>query len=364
MPLTQAAPACAHSTFHDARMPMAVPAVLWESAIDAKIRCILCAHYCRIPEGESGRCRVRFNQGGRLYSLASDNIVSANPDPVEKKPLFHFLPGSIAFSVGTPGCNMTCSFCQNHSLSQGPPPLRTPLEPLPDEYAGRVVRAALDAGAKSIAYTYNEPTVAVELVRAAAARALNAGLANILISNGYQSPECMEMLQSLIQAANFDLKSFRDDFYTTYCGARLKPVLRTLEQAVAYGWWIEITTLLIPGRNDSDKELRDIARFIKENLGKQVPWHISRFHPAFRMRDAPVTPLADLERAHAVGRAEGLLFVYAGNVPGHASESTFCPSCEALFIRRAGYRCEPPASGRCAACGTSVPGVWGFPAAG
>ncbi len=339
---------------------MAASALLWESAADGCVRCRLCSHYCLIADGEAGFCRVRFNREGKLYSLAADRIASANPDPVEKKPLFHFLPGTLAFSVGTPGCNMTCSFCQNHGLSQGGLPAREPLLHSLEGHGRRIVEAALAARARSIAYTYNEPTVAAELMLATAEKALAAGLANILISNAYQSKECMEALRGLIQAANFDLKSFRDDFYQTYCGARLKPALRTIETAVSYGWWVEVTTLLIPGRNDTDAELRDMARFIKENLGAHVPWHISRFHPTFRLLDAPVTPVADLERAHAIGRAEGLLFVYAGNVPGHESESTLCPACNAPFIRRRGYRVEAPASGNCPHCGKAVPGVWEF----
>lgn len=342
---------------------MAIPAILWDKAPDGALRCGLCSRHCLIPEGCAGFCRARVNRKGVLWSLVSDRIVSANLDPVEKKPLFHFLPGTGIFSVGTQGCTMTCSFCQNHGLSQGSLAASSFRPGLPGGYGADIARAAVKTGAAGIAYTYNEPTVAVEMVHAAAPAAIDAGLANVLISNAYQSPACLNLLRDMIHAANFDLKSFRDEFYRNFCSARLKPVLRTIETAVSFGWWVELTTLLIPGRNDSDAELRDIARFIKENLGPQVPWHISRFHPMFRMRDVPATPVADLERAHAIGLAEGLLFVYTGNVPGHEHENTRCPNCKTIYIRRRGYRIDaPPAAGtgRCAECGTAIPGVWSF----
>ncbi|MDR3073886.1 MAG: radical SAM protein, partial [Deltaproteobacteria bacterium] len=207
----------------------------------------------------------------------------------------------------------------------------------------------------------NEPTVSAELIASVAPRANEAGLRAILVSNAYASRECMAVLRPMIQAANFDLKSFSDAFYRDVCGARLTPVLRTLEAARSFGWWLEITTLLIPGRNDSDEELAAIAGFIRKELGADVPWHISRFRPMFRLTDAPPTSAASLERARSIGFAEGLSFVYIGNVPGHDGENTYCPGCGKAAVRRVGYRTEapaPPASPGCPHCGLVLPGVW------
>jgi pyruvate formate lyase activating enzyme len=220
------------------------------------------------------------------------------------------------------------------------------------------VETALAEGAASLSYTYSEPTVFHELVLACADLARQKGLASILVSNGYQTKACLESLRNRIQAANFDLKSFNDGFYRTHCGARLAPVLDTLRRAVSYGWWVEVTTLLIPGLNDSREELDAIAAFIATDLGRHVPWHVSRFHPAYRMTDRAPTPLPALERALRAGREAGLWFVYAGNLPGHPSESTCCPACGAVFIPRTGYRAAPPRKAACAACGAPVPGVW------
>lgn len=340
---------------------MAVRGILWEKSAenDKSVRCKLCSHHCGIAEGANGRCRVRVNRAGVLYSLSSDRIVAANADPVEKKPLFHFLPGTATFSLGTIGCNMACAFCQNHTISQSPvPSFKTPLDIISPQLVRDTVSSAVSTACKSVSFTYNEPTVSMELIRAVAPLARDTGLETILVSNGYSSREAMKMLAPLISAANFDLKSFSDDFYRQLCGATLAPVLRTIAQAVAYGWWVEITTLLIPGHNDSDEELTRLARFIKEDLGEHVPWHISRFRPMYRMQDVHTTPLDSLERAHAIGLAEGLRFVYTGNVAGHDAGNTFCPGCGKLFIERDGYRVSPPAGGTCAFCETTIPGVW------
>ena len=339
-----------------------VPAALWSPAAgqdDTRVLCRLCAHACAIAPGQSGVCRVRRNVDGKLYSLASAAVMAANLDPIEKKPLFHVLPGSASFSIGTPGCNMSCAFCQNHTLSQGRLSLSGQILPaMPPALPGQIVNAAIDKGAASISYTYSEPTIFFELVEACARLANSQGLVNILVSNAFQSETCLETLQPLVQAANFDLKSFSDAFYRRYCGARLAPALDTLRRAVGFGWWVEVTTLLIPGLNDSPEELRDMAGFIKKELGTQVPWHISRFRPCHRMTDLPPTPLASVERALAIGKEEGLLFVYAGNVQGHDSENTFCPVCGKTVVRRAGYRVAHAFDGSCPFCGTSIAGLW------
>lgn len=341
---------------------MAVKAILWkrDATKSGGVRCLLCAHYCRVESGGSGRCRMRVNRDGVLFSLCSDHIVAANLDPVEKKPLFHFMPGTATFSLGTPGCNMICAFCQNHGLSQGTAPdFGAAALAFPAELRDGVVASARESGAASISFTYNEPTISAELITSVAPKANDAGLAAILVSNAYAGKECMAELRPIIQAANFDLKAFNDAFYRDLCGARLAPVLRTIARAVAFGWWVEVTTLLIPGRNDSDEELTALARFIKNDLGAHVPWHISRFRPMFRLADVPATPVSSLERAHAIGLAEGLQFVYTGNVPGHDGESTYCPVCGEMAIRRTGYRTEMPCGSVCGYCGETLPGVWG-----
>lgn len=340
---------------------MAVRAVLWEKdrTNASSIRCVACAHYCRIAENSVGRCRVRVHQDGTLHSLSAGTVAAANFDPIEKKPLFHFLPGSLSLSLGTPGCNMTCSFCQNHSLSQGATPVMAGASELfPDDAASAFAFSAKENGAKSISFTYNEPSVSPELITAVAPRANALGLANILVSNAFESRESMVVYRDMIQAASFDVKAFSDDFYRNLCGARLSPVLKTIVLAASFGWWVEIVTLLIPGYNDSDKELAALARFIKEEIGAHVPWHISRFRPMFKLKDAPPTPTSSLERAYAVGIAEGLQFVYIGNAHGHDGENTLCPGCGEVFIRRTGYRVCAPNSGVCEACGESIPGVW------
>lgn len=341
----------------------AIPAALWEpmpsSGNGGMVQCRLCAHGCRLVPGKAGRCGVRVNHGGRLFSLSSASVSGAALDPVEKKPLFHCIPGTSTLSFGAPGCTMRCTFCQNHTLSQVAPAFPgTVLPALPPALPEQLIRAARERGASSLSFTYSEPTIFHELVTATADLAASHGLACILVSNGYQSEACLESLRHRIHAANFDLKSFRDEFYREQCGARLEPVLDTLRRAVSYGWWVEITTLLIPGLNDSQEELRQIALFIAKELGPHVPWHMSRFRPAYRMQTRPPTPVASLERALAAGSEAGLQFVYAGNIPGHPSESTRCPRCGAIFIKRTGYSSARPVGKVCASCAASIPGVW------
>jgi pyruvate formate lyase activating enzyme len=331
-------------------------AILWRPGKNNAVQCTLCCHYCLIPAGGKGACGVRLNDRGVLYTLVADKAAALNLDPVEKKPLFHFLPGTQTLSLGTEGCNMGCVFCQNHHLSQpvraGKKPAGTPVSP------DSLVKFALHSGAQSISYTYTEPTVFSELVISTSAAAAEHGLKNILVSNGYQSPEALSRLDATIHAANFDLKSFSDNFYRAHCGARLKPVLRTLRAAKKYGWWVEITTLVIDGMNDSMEELQAIATFIAAELGQDVPWHVSRFHPAYRMTGTAPTVPAAIERALESGYKAGLRFVYAGNMPGHAAENTYCPVCGQLLISRVGFTAHFNTAGRCARCNTTLPGIW------
>ena len=334
------------------------PARLWTSRKDNAVQCGLCSHFCRLENGEYGLCGVRVNKDGSLYTLVYDKVAAANVDPIEKKPLFHFLPGSWSFSIGTMGCNLACAFCQNDSLSQGPKKSHqvTGQTITPEQ----IVRLAGHNGCSSISYTYSEPTIFFELMYDTSVLAKEKGLKNVLVSNGFMSTECLQELGPYADAINVDLKAFTDEFYTTYCQARLKPVLRNLKTIKDLGWWLEVTTLIIPGLNDSKAELQELASFLAQELGPDVPWHISRFHPAYLMLDKKPTPVATLEMAYDLGKQAGLKYVYLGNVPGHDSETTLCPSCgEPVIQRRAFTLGEMSLEGnRCSHCGTEIAGVF------
>lgn len=333
---------------------MDTPAQLWRPLENTTVQCLLCAHFCRIDDGERGRCGVRENRAGSLFSLSYDKVAALNLDPVEKKPLFHFQPGTKTLSLGTPGCNLACLFCQNDSLSQ-PPRLGGPVrgESVPPR---DIVRMAQASGAASVAYTYSEPTIFFELMFETATLVREAGLANIMVSNGFQSPQCLDMLDGLIRAANIDLKSYRDEFYRDVCSARLDPVLKNLAHMRRLDWHLEVTTLVIPDLNDSDRELTDIARFVRDELGPDTPWHVSRFHPCYRMHEHPPTPLDTLRRAWDIGRAEGLHHVFVGNVPGSGLEDTLCPGCGQRVVERSGFTIlrDRLRQGACPGCGATV----------
>ena len=333
------------------------PAQLWKSLPDGRVSCRLCSHFCRIADGDRGLCGVRVNQGGALFTLAYERVAAAHLDPVEKKPLYHFQPGSLTFSYGTMGCNLSCAFCQNYSLSQ-PPRQGRPVTGEPTTPAA-LVAAAKRTGAASIAATYSEPTVFFELMRDTAELAHAAGLKSIMVSNGFQSTKCLEALDGHIDAANIDLKAMNPDFYERVCGASLRPVLRNLAHMRKLGWWLEVTTLLIPGANDADAELKELAGFLVRELGPDTPWHISRFHPDFNMRGTPPTPLSRLERAFAIGREAGLHYVYVGNVAGDGHNGTTCPACGAVVLLRVGMGLEEARTraGHCASCGAPIAGV-------
>jgi pyruvate formate lyase activating enzyme len=321
------------------------------------VQCRLCSQFCNISPGGRGFCGVRVNDANGVFSsLVASGVAALNLDPVEKKPLYHYLPGTKTLSFGTPGCNFACLFCQNAALSHEARELGQVR--LRQITAHALVEEARQSGAASLSFTYSEPTVFFELMAETADLARQAGLGAVMVSNGFQSPDSLAALQGRIQAANIDLKSFRENFYREYCQARLAPVLDNLKAMRACGWWVEVTTLLIPGCNDSSDELRELARFIVQELGQEVPWHISRFRPAFRMQDIPPTPLADLERAARIGQEEGLRFVYLGNVAQHTLGSTFCPLCGRCLLFRQGYFVKGvPFDGQCA-CGELIPGIW------
>lgn len=328
----------------------------WVKADENKVRCFLCAHRCLIADSKTGACGVRKNEGGVLYSLVWGRSISANVDPIEKKPLFHFLPGSSSFSIATVGCNFKCAFCQNSDISQYPQDTGsiTGDELLPEA----VVSAALRSGCKSISYTYTEPTIYLEYALDTAVLAKNRGLFNNMITNGYTTPEVIASdLKGTIHAANIDLKAFTENFYRKLCSARLAPVLDAIQTYHDNGIWIEITTLLIPGENDSDEEMRDIASFIS-SISPDIPWHISRYYPRYKYDSAPPTPIKTIERAREIGLSEGLNFVYSGNVMGHVGENTYCPNCKKLIIARKGYFIERIAmkGQACEYCSHIIPG--------
>jgi pyruvate formate lyase activating enzyme len=333
-------------------------ALLWEAEADGSVVCRLCAHRCRIRPGLRGICGVRENRDGRLVSLVTDRVVSADVDPIEKKPFFHFLPGTLAYSIATVGCNLHCRFCQNWAIAQWP---HGRPEPFPGDPAAPddIVAAARRARCRAIAYTYTEPTIFFELALGTCRRAVEAGLRNVFVTNGYMTAEALDVVAPVLHGANVDLKSFADRYYRRVCGATLHPVLETIEGMRGRGTWVEVTTLVVPGQNDSDAELGALARWLV-SVDRDMPWHVSAFSPAYRMLDVPPTPVETLHRAAAIGRAAGLRYVYTGNVPGDPWESTACPGCGRWLVRRRGFQVIEQAlvEGRCPTCRAAIAGVW------
>ncbi|MBI5588285.1 MAG: AmmeMemoRadiSam system radical SAM enzyme [Deltaproteobacteria bacterium] len=335
---------------------MTKEARLYSRAADRSVNCYLCSHRCRIAEGKRGICGVRENTGGVLYSLIYGKIIAENIDPVEKKPLFHFQPGSSSYSIATVGCNFRCLHCQNAEISQMPRDLKKILgeDASPEE----VVSEALGTGCSSISYTYTEPTIFFEYAHDIGALAREKGLKNIFVTNGYMTRECLDEAKGMLDAANVDIKAFTDDFYRKVCGARLAPVLDSIEYMRTLGIWVEVTTLVIPTLNDSEDELRNIARWIYRT-DKAMPWHISAFHPTYRLTNVPRTPASILERAREIGLEEGLRYVYTGNIPGLKGESTYCYKCKEQLIDRFGFtvRKNLVRDSMCPKCGSVIDGV-------
>lgn len=331
------------------------PTKLWASLNGAQVQCRLCAHQCVIKNGGKGLCKTRVNQQGSLVSVLSDLVSGVQMDPVEKKPLYHFLPGTKTFSIGSVGCNFSCRFCQNAHISVIPASGRVQGS---RTSAKGLVDLALSKHAVSIAFTYNEPTLSVDLIHETCQRALAYQLPVLLVSNGYMSAEFCKLLRNDIRAVNIDLKSFREAFYREYCGAKLAPVLDSLKRVRDLGWWLEVTTLVIPGVNDSPEELADCARFICEELGPDVPWHLSAFHGAHKMQNHPATPLDKLQEGWAIGKEMGLHYVYMGNIMTTLGGNTYCPKCSGLVIERSPWKVTYPPKGRCPSCGTEIAGIW------
>ncbi len=336
-------------------------AMLYQKMPDNVVSCYLCAHRCLIREDSKGVCRVRENRAGTLFTLVYGPLIAQHIDPVEKKPLFHFYPGTTAYSIAAPGCNFRCRWCQNADISQMP---REQDLVVGDEVAPlQVVAEAREAGCRSIAYTYTEPTIFFEYAYDTALGARQAGLANIFVTNGYMTAEMLDTIHPNLDAANVDLKSFRDATYRQYVGAKLQPVLDSLRKIKQQGIWLEVTTLIIPGVNDDPAELRDAAHFIAQELGVDTPWHLSRFYPAYQMVDVPPTPVTTLQETAEIGRQEGLRYIYLGNIGD--SGTTFCYNCGRALIRRTGYTVitnDVAPGSRCPRCGAEVAGVGMVPA--
>jgi pyruvate formate lyase activating enzyme len=333
-------------------------AYLYEHLEENKVKCSLCNHRCVIKEGRRGICGVRENRGGVLNTLVYGKLIARNIDPIEKKPLFHFMPGSLSYSIATVGCNFKCKFCQNADIAQMPSDRNGMI--MGDYFSPReVVDAALKGDCKTIAYTYTEPTVFFELAYDTAKIAHQKGIKNVFVTNGYMTAEAINMISPYLDAANVDLKAYTEDFYKTYCGAKLAPVKETLKLMKSLGVFVEVTTLLIPGLNDARDELENLAAFLADCLGTETPWHISRFHPTYKLMDRPPTPVKTLVMAREIGIKAGLKYVYTGNVPGESGEKTFCYQCGKLLIDRWGFyiRENLTENGRCPYCGAQIHGV-------
>jgi len=332
-------------------------AMFYDSFPNQNVLCSLCHHRCQVAPSKFGICGVRQNKEGKLYTQVYGEIIAAHVDPIEKKPLYHFLPGTTSFSIATVGCNFRCPFCQNWQISQNSKRKDESLADqahLPDE----IVKAAMKQGCQSISFTYTEPTIFFEYAYETAKLANKEGLGNVFVTNGYMTPEALETINPFLDACNVDLKSFSEGFYKEMCQAHLEPVLESIRLMKRLNIWIEITTLIVPGQNDGDDELTQIARFIA-GLDPGIPWHISRFHPDYKYTDASATPIETLRRAFSIGKQEGLHYIYIGNVLGE-SEDTHCPGCRKSLIRRRGFgTSENKAKDSfCPHCGHHIAGIY------
>jgi pyruvate formate lyase activating enzyme len=332
-------------------------AYLYDKLDNQRVQCNLCNHHCIIKNGGKGICGVRENIDGMLISLVYEKVIARHVDPIEKKPLFHFLPASNSYSIATVGCNFRCLFCQNADISQMPADHTrilgdkiTPADIVKDAHATR---------SSTIAYTYTEPTIYYELAVDTARLAVKEDIRNIFVSNGYMTRDCLEDMHPNLHGANIDLKAFSDAFYKKQCGGKLQPILNTLETLKEMGVWVEVTTLLIPGLNDSDEELTKLAQYLV-NLDPNIPWHISRFHPTYRLTHINATAPEGIHKAKEIGYESGLRYVYTGNLPGDEGEKTFCHECGKVLIDRFGFyvRKNNIRNNRCPACETVIPGVW------
>ncbi len=333
-------------------------AELYTKLTKDRVRCDLCAHLCRLRPGQAGICGVRHNLDGVLYTKVADRVVATHVDPIEKKPFYHILPGSKSYSLAAVGCNLSCRHCQNHEISQMP---RSQ-----GKIAGQrlrpedLVREAIATGCRSLAYTYTEPTVYFELMTATAVLGREAGLLNLMVSNGFLTAPARGRLKPLLDGANIDLKAWSDSFYRRICGASgMTPVLETIADFAAQGIWVEVTTLLIPGYNDNPAELKELARFLV-SVSPAIPWHVTGFFPTYRLTNVPPTPPETINRARTIGLEAGLHHVFAGNRPGIGGESTYCHNCGELLLERYGFRVlkNRISESNCPVCQTPVAGIF------
>ena len=328
---------------------------LYKKLSNKKVRCQTCSHYCLISSGQKGICGVRENIDGKLYSLVYGKACAVNVDPIEKKPFFHFLPGTHSLSVATVGCNLKCDSCQNYDISQMPQTSSRIIgEDLPPE---KIIEITLKNNLPSISYTYTDPVIFSEYALDTMKLARKRGLKNTWVTNGFMSQETFKLISPYLDAANVDLKSFSDEFYQKYCGGKLQPVLDTLIRMKKKKIWLEVTTLVIPTLNDNSEIFKKISQFIKERLGSETPWHVTQFCGAisWKLKHLPDTPLETLKRAYQIGKEAGLKYVYTGNIPGLPTEDTFCPKCRTLMINRTGYVIRRHGQkGKCSKCGQNL----------
>lgn len=324
------------------------------------VSCVLCSHRCTIPLGGKGICGVRENRDGTLYTLVYDKIIAAHIDPIEKKPLYHVLPGTTSFSIATVGCNFRCLHCQNHDIAHMPRehPFKTSV-PGTSTTPQEIVNAAIRNHCDSIAYTYTEPTMYFELAYDTSRLAHEKGLKNVFVTNGYMTQEALETIAPDLDGANVDLKGFRDTKYHKVCGGRLEPVKETIQRMHGMGIWVEVTTLIIPTHNDSEMELREIAEFLAD-ISPAIPWHVSAFYPQYKMTHLPPTSAAIIYRAVDIGKEAGLRYVYSGNLRNERSADTWCPSCGKSLIRRSGFYVieNNLVNGTCPVCDTGLDGIF------
>ena len=332
-------------------------ALLYDELEGGQVQCSLCAHRCRIRDGSRGICRVRENREGKLYTLVYGNLIAEHVDPIEKKPLYHFLPGTRAYSIATPGCNFRCAWCQNWQISQMPREIRMPEQQrVPPE---SVVESALNSNCQTIAYTYTEPTIFFEYSYDTAKLAAKEGLKNVYVTNGFMTSEMLEVMEPYLDGANVDIKAFEDETYRTFMGGRLEPVLESCRLMKSKGIWLEVTTLIVPGVNDDPDELEALASFIYHDLGPDTPWHLSRYYPQYEMKDRPPTDESILYETKLMGEAIGLEYIYLGNILG--DNQTSCKVCGNPLILRNGYttRVESlDSTSACKECGTVLDGVF------
>jgi pyruvate formate lyase activating enzyme len=340
----------------DAQLNWDAEARYYEKLPKGRVKCHLCPWECTVAPGDRGICEVRANRDGIYHSLVYGRVATSHVDPIEKKPFYHFLPASSAFSIATAGCNVECKFCQNWELAQRKPEELNPVSITPKKLA----ETAASAGCTSIAYTYNEPTIFTEFMIDTASEARSLGIRSVAVSNGFINPDPLRDLCKVIDAYKVDLKSFRESYYSDIVSGQLAPVLRTLEILKEERVWTEIVYLLVPTLNDSDAEIRDMTQWVFQTLGPDVPVHFSRFYPQYKLKNLPPPPTSTLEKARQIGLDSGLHYVYLGNLPGHEGENTRCPACGEMVIGRTGYQIRAAAlsNGQCRKCGQSIAGVW------